>query len=74
MSIQSFNIELTGEFQKMIDEALTKRVGEEFDMRLKELQDKKNEIISGILLSIKKEVDIQTIGEKVTFTIKEIKK
>lgn len=74
MIIQNTSIELTTEFHKMIDDALTQRIGFMFDEAVKEIQEKKNEFISGILLSIQKQVDIQQIGERTIFTIREISK
>lgn len=74
MSFEKANIEITPEFNRAIGEKLEKLVGDEFDSAIKKIQEKKNEIISGILLSVHKEVSINSIGNTVTFTIREISK
>lgn len=74
MIIQNTSIELTEDFHKLIEEALTKRIGEMFDVAIKEIEEKKREFIAGLLLSIQKEVNIQQVGENTIFTIREIKK
>lgn len=58
----------------MIDKVLTEKIEKEFDDLLQKLQNRKCEIVAGLLLNIKKEIDIQTVGEKTIFTIREIKK
>jgi len=65
-------IDITDELYALIDKQLTELVGKEFDKHIEELQHRKNEIISGILLNIKKTIDIKTMGENVIFTIREI--
>jgi len=67
-------INITDDINNLIDKILTDEIGAEFDRHIVELQAKKCEIISGILLNIKKTIDIQTIGENTIFTIREITK
>jgi len=61
-------------FEQTLKKATEKYVGEVFDEQLKKLNERKNEIVAGIVLNITKMTDIQTIGEKTIITIREIKK
>jgi hypothetical protein len=68
-----FSVDMTQSFFRMLGDVLTREeVNKKFDLMMKELNSRKNEIVAGILLNIKKEVDIDNFGDKVTFTIKEI--
>jgi len=67
-----FSVDMTQSFFRMLGDVLTEEVNKKFDLMMKELNSRKNEIVAGILLNIKKEVDIDNFGDKVTFTIKEI--
>ena len=62
---------------KTIEEAIKKGVEEEvkkeFDLSIEYLNKRKNQICAGIVLNIMKTVNMQTLGEKMTIEIKEIK-
>ncbi|MFA5174608.1 MAG: hypothetical protein WC438_05500 [Candidatus Pacearchaeota archaeon] len=67
-------VETTRELCEFIDAVFQKELEKEFDDMIKNLNERKGKILAGILLNVKKEIDIQTIGEKLIFTIREIKK
>jgi len=67
-------VETTRELCEFIDVVFQKELEKEFVEMIKNLNERKGKILAGILLDIKKEIDIQTIGEKLIFTIKEISK
>jgi hypothetical protein len=67
-------LDITPEIVKALETALQNELSKEFDEAVKRFNDKKLEIISRILISIHKTVDIQTAGRSVIFTIREIEK
>jgi len=67
-------VETTEELSKFIDAVFQNELEKEFDELIKDINKRKGEIIAGVLLNVKKEIDIQTVGEKLIFTIKEITK
>ena len=67
-------IDITNEIAEAINNKLTEEIEKEFDKHIKELEERKNEIVAGILLNIKKTVSIDTMRENITFTIREITK
>jgi len=67
------NINIEEDLSNLIDKRLKQEVEKEFDRHIKELNERKNEIIAGILLNIKKQISIQTLNSNVIFTIKELK-
>lgn len=67
-------VETTRELCEFIDVVFQKELEKEFVEMIKNLNERKGKILAGILLDIKNEIDIQTIGEKLIFTIKEISK
>lgn len=66
-------IDISEEFVKFLEAQLTKKVSEEFDNKIKELQEKKDEIISGIILNAKKNMSVETKMNELIITVKEIK-
>lgn len=55
--------------QKRVDEA----VAAEFDLAMKRLEQRKNEIVSGILIGLMKTINIETRMNNLLVTVKEIK-
>ena len=66
-------VDITKDLKEKIDGALKEAMEVEFNEAIKRFNLRKNEIISRILLSVQREIDINTHGQTVTFTIKEIK-
>ena len=68
---------MENEIKKFIEEGIKKEVEKEFDIMaermLRDLNSRKNEICSGILLDVMKMTSFQKVGETVVFTIREIK-
>jgi hypothetical protein len=56
-----------------ISKSIQQSVEEEFDKKIKELQIEKNRIVAGTLLNVMKMVDFQQMGERIIFTVREIK-
>ena len=70
----SENNKLIDLLSKAISDNIQKDVEKEFDNKIKELEKTKNEIVAGVLLNVMKMVDIEQFGEKIIFTIREIKR
>lgn len=63
--------------EKAISSVLQKNIEEEFDRLKKDLisklESRKNEIVSGILLGLVKQINFNTAGDSLIVTIREIK-
>lgn len=66
-------IEFEEKLNKEIELVIQKRVNELFDEAIKQIEQKKNEIVGGILISIKRTVDVHALNDRVIFTVREIK-
>jgi hypothetical protein len=69
----SMGIEFEEKLNKEIELVIQKRVNELFDEAIKQIEQKKNEIVGGILISIKRTVDVHALNDRVIFTVREIK-
>lgn len=71
--MNSIKIDISKELLSSINQVLEIEMEKEFDKAIKNLNERKREIVAGVLLNVMKTVDMQTIGERTIFTIKEIK-
>ncbi len=55
--------------KKSIDKELTRIIDEEIEEAKKRVDRRKSDIIAGILLHVQKQMDMQTMGEKLIFSI-----
>lgn len=53
-----------------INNEIERMVEEEFASLAERVEKRKAEIVAGVLLHVKKEIDVQTLGQTLTFTIK----
>lgn len=72
MAIQT-KIDITEELSILIEKRLKQEVEKEFDRYIAELNEKKNEIVAGLLLSIQRQISMQTLDDNIIITIKELK-
>ena len=73
MEDKNIQVNITDELYAIVNNVLQREIEAEFDSHIKELQEKKNQIIAGILLNVKKTIDIDVAKDRVIFTIREIK-
>jgi len=66
-------MDISEEFVNFLGNKLEEKLSTEFDNKIKELQEKKDEIISGIILNAKKNMSIETRMNELVITVREIK-
>lgn len=67
-----FQIDITDKVMQSITGEISKLVAEEFDKKMADLNQRKNEIVSGIVLSATKEIEIDRMRDNIVITLKEI--
>lgn len=67
------SLNLTNILFQAVNKQLENELDKHFEEHIKQLNEKKNEIIAGVLLNIMGKVEMSKIGENYTFTIKELK-
>lgn len=66
-------IKIEKEIIDLIDKKLTEEVSKEFDKKIEELIKRKDEIVCGLILNIKKQIDIQSMNENIIITLRKDK-
>lgn len=66
-------IDITKELSSLIEKKLKQEVEKEFDRHIEDLNHKKNEIIAGLLLSVQRQISMQTLDDNIIITIRELK-
>jgi len=61
-------------FMAQINSGVTKLVDEEFERVMKDLNDRKNEIVAGIAMRISKHISMRTQEERTIIEVSEISK
>lgn len=72
--MSTLKIDLLEGTKDYISKAIQKNIEDEFDNTMKALNQRKNEVVAGILLNVMKTVEMQSVGDKLTVTIREIQK
>lgn len=67
-------IEIMEQVIDVVKKELERAMSKEFDLAIEEFNRKKREIIAGILIGVMKTVEIETLKDRIIFTIREIKK
>lgn len=71
--MKTFSVDVTEDVAKLIEKVLETELEQEFEKAIADFNKRKREIIARVLIKVSKEVDIQTLGERTTFTIRELK-
>jgi len=67
---QSDNKLLPNFIKRAIDVQIERAMNEEFEKAKKRLDERKSEIIAGVILEVQKTIDMQMSGEKLIITVK----
>lgn len=63
-------IDISEDLAKLVKLTLERELEKEFDLAKQRFEERKGEIIAGILLLVSKQIDMQVLGEKIVFEIK----
>lgn len=66
------HIDITKNVEELIQKVLQKELEQEFDLAIKKFNERKAEILARVLLDITKNVQMETMGTNIVFTLREI--
>lgn len=68
------HVDVSEKISGLIDAVLEKELSEEFDRAIKRFNERKGEIIAGVLLNTQKIFHAEIHGQNIVFTVREISK